>query len=114
MEFTYLPDYAIIMVFFIGFILYFGYFGYVVYSLFFGEGKFKKLSRLHKFMTISFLVLSVLYIMTYVTHQVQSGLYHDANGTGPSDAENNFQFIELLFAYVMLLISHVTINNIEN
>ncbi|MCF7926425.1 MAG: hypothetical protein K9L74_02445 [Candidatus Izimaplasma sp.] len=109
MEFTFLLDYAIIMVFFLGFFIYFGYFGYVIYLLLFSKNKFQNLNTLQKTVSITFLVFSLLYILTYVTHQVQSGLYHDENGTGPSDAENNFLFIELVFAYLMLLISNISI-----
>jgi|GEM_PF-5102688 len=111
MEFTFLPDYAIIMVFFFGFFIYFGYFGYVIYLLLFSESKFQKLNSLQKVVSIAFIVLSLLYILTYIIHQVQSGFYHDENGTGPSDGEINFKFIELVFAYLMLIISNIAIKS---
>ena len=109
MEYTFLPDYAIIMIFFLGFFIYFGYLAYVLYLLLFSSNKFQNLSILQKVVSLTFLVLSILYILTYVTHLVQSGLYHDENGTGSSDAESNFQFIELVFAYLMLLVSNISI-----
>jgi hypothetical protein len=112
MEYTFLPNYAIIMIFFLGFFIYFGYFAYVLYLLLFSSNKFKNLNNLQKIVSVTFFLLSILYILTYVTHLVQSGLYHDENGTGPSDAENNFQFIELVFAYIMLAISNISIGTV--
>lgn len=111
MEFTFLPDYAIIMVFILGFFIYFVYFGYVVYLLLYSKNKFQNLNTLQKTVSITFLVISLLYMLTYVNHRVQSGLYHDENGTGPSDAENNFQFIELVFAYLMLIVSNISMKS---
>lgn len=105
---TLLPDYAILAVFFMGFGLYFLYVLYVVYLFGTNIKNMKQLDIFQRIIIGGFFLASLIYISVYIIHNVHSGYYHDINGTGPSDGEKNFQFIELLLAYITLLISHTT------
>ena len=53
--------------------------------------------------TISFIYATIV-MMGFVIHNVMSGFYHDANGSGPSDAQMNFHFLELVMVYILLII----------
>jgi hypothetical protein len=62
----------------------------------------------------SMLYSTVLFISIFI-HMGMSGFYHDSNGTGPSDAELNFNLITIVMAFVPLLFALLIINkNQEN
>jgi len=47
-------------------------------------------------------------------HAAMSGLYHDANATGPSDAETNFRVLNLVIFLNVTIILNLKINQKRN
>ena len=58
---------------------------------------------------VSMLYSTVLFISIFI-HIGMSGFYHDSNGSGPSDAELNFNLITIVMAFMPLMFAVLIVN----
>lgn len=103
--YTFLPDYSIIIIYFGGLLVCFGYFLYTAYALF-NYVKNIHLATIDKVKVYTPFTFAIILLVVLVLHSIDSWEYHDLFGTSPSDAEVNYRLINILFAFLMLLISN--------
>ena len=106
MSYTYMPTGVLITVFFLGLIYILCYSGYTLIKFIRNYEEIKKYSWLSKIIMFGSLIYGYSLLIVFMVHATMSGLYHDANATGPSDAEFNFRLLNLVFALCVLAISN--------
>jgi|LGOV01.1.fsa_nt_gb hypothetical protein len=115
MAYTYIPEFAIIIVFFLGSLLTFAYMVYTIHSIYKNFDGVKKLNVSDKIFLFTLLIYSILLLGVLVVHMSMSGLYHDSHATGPSDIEHNFNFVNMVLILITLGLSNIVLNkNLQN
>lgn len=101
---TYIPDFIFIITYVLSSMFLLSYYVYVVFLLFSSKSKIKGMHLFDKVMILSSFIYASIVFIGYIVHNVMSGIYHDVNGSGPSDAQLNFHFLELFLVYILLII----------
>ena len=101
MAYTYIPDEIFIVVYLSALLSAVGLYAYVSTLIFRNVRQMKQTP-------IAFIayVFATIVLVSFLVHGALSGLYHDANGTGPSDTEQNFHLIQLILTGVLAAISY--------
>ncbi len=111
MSYTYIPTTVMIIVYVIGFTLTLGYMGFTILKFKRDYKYIKEYTLSSKLQLFVSLVYSIVLLCTFVVHVSLSGLYHDSHATGPSDAEHNFNIINIVLTLLILSISNNVMDN---
>ena len=110
MSFTFIPSTIMVIVVFIGFIFAICYYCYTIHSLVKNYNELKHYSLVSKIVTFGSLIYGTTLIVVFMIHAAMSGLYHDANATGPSDAETYFRVLTLVMFLSVTIILNLKTN----
>lgn len=113
MAYTYIPEFAMVIVFFLGFLLTIACMVYTIYFIYKNYDNVKTLTVLDKVFIFSLLIYSVILLGVLVVHMSMSGLYHDSHATGPSDIEHNFNLINMVMILVTLGLSNIILGKMK-
>lgn len=114
MAYTYIPEFAMVIIFFLGFLLTIAYMVYTIYFIYKNYDNVKTLSVLDKVFIYALLIYSVIFLGLLVAHMSVSGLYHDSHATGPSDIEHNFNLINMVMILVTLGLSNIILGKMKH
>mgnify|MGYP000162150322 CR=1 FL=1 len=113
MAYTFIPEFARVIIFFLGFLLTIAYMVYTIYFIYKEFNNVNTLEVLDKLFISAFLIYSVILLGVLVVHMSMSGLYHDSHATGPSDIEHNFNLINMVMILVTLGISNIILGKMK-
>jgi hypothetical protein len=99
-----------VVVYFFGFVFTLGYFCYTLLKFTKVFKDLKKYSLTSKIGLLGSFLYGTSLLVAFIVHATLSGLYHDANATGPSDGEINFNLINLVLVLCVLGISNIMLN----
>lgn len=113
MSYTFIPWYAMEVVYLVGIIF---TFGFMILTLIRVMKEFQKIKGFPIFIKIA-LFVTVLYgallFFTFVNHTADAGIYHDEHGTGPSDIEQNFHILNVILCLLVFNIANTIINKCD-